>query len=155
MSESFAGAIGRKVVSRTSAEELGKLSHFVVDIGHLRVSRLVIGKGRKAQLVDWEHVSGFGPDAILLDQEESLQLAVDDGDRAAARGDFELLRNRALSELGNDVGTIDDLTFDPTTGDLLTVVLGSAEHAAAELLAAGSYAVVLSASVEELPAPDA
>jgi sporulation protein YlmC with PRC-barrel domain len=34
MSERFAAAVGRKVVSRTSAEELGKLAHIVVDVEH-------------------------------------------------------------------------------------------------------------------------
>ena len=59
MSDRFAAASGRKVVSRKSAEGLGTVAHIVVDVKRRQVASLVVGKGRKALLVDWEHVSGF------------------------------------------------------------------------------------------------
>jgi uncharacterized protein YrrD len=148
VTERFTNAVGRKLISRATAEELGNLSHLVVDVGRRAVSGLVVGKGRRAQVVDWEHLTGFGPDAIMLGDDASLHLPVDDYERAAAHGERDLLGRRTLSELGNEVGTIDDVTFDAETGELLSIVIGSREHPAADLLGAGSYAVVLSASVE-------
>ena len=71
MSDRFAAATGRKVVSRASAEELGELAHIVVDVKLRRVALLVVGKRRKALLVAWEHVSGFGPDAIMIEDESA------------------------------------------------------------------------------------
>lgn len=56
MSERFAAAAGRKVMSRASAEELGGLTHFVIDIKKRKVTSVVVGKGRKAALVDWEQI---------------------------------------------------------------------------------------------------
>ncbi len=151
MTERFAAAAGRKVISRASAEELGRLTHVVVDVGARRVSSVIVGKGRKARLVDWDRLSGFGPDAVVVDGEDALRPPADDVERAAASGDLDLIGKLALSERGNAAGTIDDVIFDPATGDLLSVVVGGRERPAAELLGAGSYAVVLEAAIEGSP----
>ncbi len=151
MSERFAAAVGRKVISRSSAEALGPLTHLVVDVPGRRVSRLVVGKGRRAQVVDWERVSGFGPDAVILDTDDALRTPADD-ERGLARGDLDMVGRRALSERGNEAGTIDDVIFDPASGEVLAVVVGAREHPASALLGAGSYAVVLGASTDEPPA---
>ena len=66
MSERFTAASGRKVISRTSAEELGSLAHIVIDVTRGQVALLVIGKGRKARILAWEDVNGFGPDAVMI-----------------------------------------------------------------------------------------
>jgi sporulation protein YlmC with PRC-barrel domain len=151
MTERFAAAVGRKVISRASAEELGRLTHVVVDVGARRVSSVIVGKGRKARLVDWDRLSGFGPDAVVVDEEDALRPPADDVERAAAGGDLDLIGKLALSERGNAAGTIDDVSFDPATGELETVVVGADERPAAELLGAGSYAVVLRAAIEGPP----
>ncbi len=151
MSERFAAATGRKVISRSSAEELGRVTHVVVDAGRRRVSSVIVGKGRKARIVDWERLSGFGPDAVVVDGEDALRSPAGDVERAAAGGDLDLLGKLALSERGNAAGRIDDVIFDPATGELETVVVGTQERPAAELLGAGSYAVVLGAAIEGPP----
>jgi uncharacterized protein YrrD len=151
VSETFRAAIGRKVVSRASAEELGRLTHLVVDVGGRRVASLVVGKGRRARLVDWEHLSGFGPDAIVIDDEASLRPAAEPWEKEATHGARGLLGMRALSELGNAAGAIDDVVFDPETGEISGIVVGQREHAGTELLGAGSYAVILGAAVDEPP----
>src|SRR5450755_567260 len=127
MSDRFATASGRKVVSRTSAEELGQLAHIVIDVSRPQVASLVVGKGRKALLVAWEHVSGFGPDAVMVTDESALYEPRDEHERAAADGKLELVGKRALSDMGNDLGSISDVVFDPATGALETVVLGDRE----------------------------
>ena len=86
MSDRFAAASGRKVVSRKSAEGLGTLAHIVVDVKRRQVASLVVGKGRKALLVDWEQVSGFGPDAVMVVDESALHPPRDDRENAAADG---------------------------------------------------------------------
>ncbi|MGI8802677.1 MAG: PRC-barrel domain-containing protein [Solirubrobacteraceae bacterium] len=149
MTERFTTAVGRKVISRATAEELGRLTHLVVDVGGRRVSTIVVGKGRRARLADWESLSGFGPDAVVLADEAALRSPEAESEKAAARGDLELVGRRALSESGNLAGAIDDVVFDPATGEVVGVVVGPREHPASELRGAGSYAVVLGASVDE------
>ncbi len=143
MSERFATAPGRKVVSRANAEELGKLAHLVIDVKQRTVASLVVGKGRKAAVIAWEQVSGFGPDAIMVADESALQPPRDAREHEAASGKLDLVGTRALSDMGNDLGTITDVVFDPETGAIESIVIGDREEPAASLLGAGSYAVIL------------
>jgi sporulation protein YlmC with PRC-barrel domain len=146
MSERFTAVSGRKVVSRTSAEELGKLAHIVVDVERCQVASLVVGKGRKALLIAWEQVSGFGPDAVMIADETALQEPRDDREQAAADGKLELVEKRALSDTGNDVGAITDVVFDPETGVIESILVDDREEPAASLLGIGSFAVIVRAS---------
>ena len=148
MSDSFSAAVGRKVVSRQSAEELGTISHLVVDATTRHVTALVVGKRRRARLVEWGRLSGMGPDAAIVETDDVLHEPADDHEHAAADGKLELLGKRALQDTGNELGTIDDVVFDPSTGELLQIVVGETEHPATLLLGAGSYAAVLSADLD-------
>lgn len=148
MSERFAAAFGRKFVSRSSAEELGALTHIVVDVKEQKVTSLVMGKGRKAVLVDWPQVSGFGPDAVMVADESALRAPRDDHERAAAEGELELVGRRVLSDLGEGMGEASDVVFDPDVGMVETFVVGERELPASSVLGAGSYAVVVKAPSE-------
>ena len=143
MSETFRAAIGRRAVSRASAEKLAPVRHLVVDVANKQVSALVIGKGRKARVVDWTDLSGFGADAVMVMDDGALRAPVDDHDKAAVAGQLELVGKRALSELGNELGKVDDVVFDPGTGHLELLVIGDQEYPATRLLGNGSYAAVL------------
>lgn len=148
MSESFRRSAGRKVLSRASAKELGAVNHLLVDAHQRQIAAVVIGRGKKAQLVEWEHVSGFGPDAIMVVDEGALRPPADDRERAAAAGKLELVGKRALSERGNELGRLDDVTFDPDTGALEDLLIGDRRVVAGSLLGSGSYAAVLDESQE-------
>jgi uncharacterized protein YrrD len=148
MSDRFAAAVGRKLVSRKSAEELGELAHFVVDVKLRRIALLIAGKRRKALLVAWEDVSGFGPDAVIVTDESVMFSPRDDRERAAVDGELELLGKRALSEIGDDLGTVTDVVFDTSSGAVETIVLGDREEPAASLLAAGSFAAIIRAGAD-------
>lgn len=144
MSDRFSAAVGRKVVSRASADEFGNIAHLVVDARSRHVSALVVGKRRKARLVDWGRLTGMGPDAAIVDGDDALREPADEREHVASEGKLEMLGKLALLETGNELGKIDDVVFDPESGQLLTIVVGSREHQASLLLGAGSYAIVLS-----------
>lgn len=148
MSERFAAAAGRKVVSRTSAEELGALTHIVVDVKERKVTSLVMGKGRKAVLLDWEQISGFGPDAVMAADESAAHRPRDDHERAAVEGKLELVGRRVLSDTGDHLGQTSDVVFDPASGVLEALVIGERDVPATSILGAGSYAVVVKAPAE-------
>ena len=148
MSESFRASSGRKVMSRASANEVGSVGHLLVDTEQRRVAAVVIGHGKKAQLVDWSQLSGFGPDAIMVVDEDALRPPADDRERAATEGNLELLGKRALSERGNELGQIDDVTFDAATGALEDLLIGDRRVPVGTLLGSGSYAAVLDESQE-------
>ena len=148
MSESFRQSVGRKVVSRARAEELGAVNHLLIDAQQREVAAIVIGRGKKARLVDWAQLSGFGPDAVMVIDEGALRPPVDGRERDGADGKLELVGKKALSERGNELGNIDDVTFDAQSGALEDLVIGERSVPAAALLGSGSYAAVLDKNQE-------
>lgn len=148
MSDSFREAAGRKVISRASAQDLGAVAHLLVDARLRQVSAVIIGRGRKVLLVDWSAVSGFGHDAVMVGDDGAPRPPADERERAAADGKLELVGKRALTERGNELGTVADVTFDPKTGVLETLRVGDREIPAGSLLGSGSYATVLDHSGE-------
>jgi sporulation protein YlmC with PRC-barrel domain len=119
-----------------------------VDARQRRVAAVVIGHGKKAQLIDWAQLSGFGPDAIMVVDGDALRPPADDRERAATEGRLELVGRRALSERGNELGQIEDVTFDADTGVLEDLLIGDRRVPAGSLLGSGSYAAVLDESQE-------
>jgi len=151
VTESFRDSSGRKVMSTASANEVGSVGHLLVDAQQRRIVSVVIGHGKKAHLVDWAQLSGFGPDAIMVVDEDALRPPADDRERAATEGNLELVGKRALSERGNELGQIDDVTFDADTGVLEDLLIGDRRVSAGSLLGSGSYAAVLDES--QAPSP--
>ncbi len=142
-SERLTTARGRKVVSRASAEQLGFIEHVVLDAEHRAVGALIVGKRRGARIVSWEGISSFGADAVMLSADEHLREPGDERERAAARGKFEPTGRRVLSDVGNELGRVDDIVFDPESGALETIIVTGVEYPGDALLGAGSYALVL------------
>jgi sporulation protein YlmC with PRC-barrel domain len=140
--------MGRKVVSRASAKELGAVNRLLVDAQKRQITAVVIGRGKKARFVEWSQLSGFGPDAVMVVDEGDLRPPADDRERSGVDGKLELLGKRALSERGNELGIIDDVNFDADTGALEDLVIGDRRVPAGALLGSGSYAVVLDKSQE-------
>jgi sporulation protein YlmC with PRC-barrel domain len=138
-------------LSRSSAKELGSVNHLLVDAQQRRIAAIVIGRGKKAQLVDWEQLSGFGPDAVMVADEGALRPPADDRERAATEGKLELVGKRALSEGGTELGKLDDLTFDTGTGALEELLIGDRRVQAGALMGSGSYAAVLDDNQQPSP----
>ena len=143
MSERFAAASGRKVVSRTTAEELGNLAHIVIDVKRRQVASLVVGKGRKALLIRLGASQRVRAGRDHGRRRERPPGPRDDRERAAAAGKLELVGKRALSDTGNDLGTVTDVEFDPVTGAIESILIDDREKPAASLLGAGSFAVIV------------
>jgi len=127
------------------------VSHLLVDAQQRRIDAVVVGRGKKAQLVDWAQLSGFGPDAVMVVDEGVLRPPADDRERAAAEGKLELVGKRALSEGGNELGELDDVTFDADSGVLEELLIGVRRVPAGSLLGSGSYAAILDQSQEPSP----
>jgi sporulation protein YlmC with PRC-barrel domain len=84
----------------------------------------------------------------MVVDEGALRPPSDDRERAAAAGHLELVGKRALSERGNELGKLDDVTFDADTGVLEDLLIGARRVHAGSLLGSGSYAAVLNESQE-------
>lgn len=140
-------ADGRPVISRASAETVGELRHVIVDAGTRSIRALhVAGGRRKAALVDWDDVAGFGPDGIVIVGEDATHPPRDDVEKAVAAGHLDLDGRLVLDDEGRAIGALEDVLFDEATGRLAAIVAAGAEHDAARLRAIGPYCVILTAA---------
>jgi len=84
-------AIGRAVVARDTAETVGQVRGAVVDVGARRIAAVQVGKGHKAQLVDWDAITGVGPDAVVIAGDASLRSGRGEREERIVKGDIALL----------------------------------------------------------------
>jgi len=128
--------MGRRVVSRASAETLGEVHDLFLSLAPAAVSALQVGKGRKAGAVPWPSIVGIGPDAVIVSDDEAV----------APHPDAHSPRGRLLlSELGNEAGTVDDIEFDDATGRLIAVSSADTVITGDRLMADGPYAIIVAA----------
>jgi uncharacterized protein YrrD len=154
----FADAEQTPVYSKASADEIGRVVRYIVTASTHSVAALQIGgRRRKAQLADWEHVVGFGPDAVVIDDEEHLRHPDSDYEQRVAAGDLDLRGRRVLTDRGYDIGALVDVEFDESTGEVTLLATGRTSVSGAGLVVIGPYAIVVRHDTvrpsEQPPAP--
>ena len=149
MSQSFRAAEGRKVIAKTTAEEIGKVKSFVVDTTASRVTALQIGgRGGSAELVDWANVNAFGDDAVIVEGADVAR-APDDREKEAVKGDIRARGTKVLTTAGYDVGKVHDVMFDGASGEIVGMMVGKKTLVPADRMRSlGSYALVIDAPIE-------
>lgn len=154
----FADAEHTPVYSKASAEEIGRVIRYVVDASNHAVAALhVSGRKHKALLADWSHVVGFGPDAVVIDDEEQLRSPDTDYEEQVAAGSLDLRNRRVLTDSGYEIGVLVDVEFDESTGEVTLLETDRTTVTGDGLITIGSYAVVVRHDAvrpaEEPPAP--
>jgi uncharacterized protein YrrD len=132
------------VYTRDSADEIGHVVRFVITPGAHRVGAVhVAGRKRRAQLIDWYSIVGFGPDAVVVDSADSLRGPGGGYEDRVVAGDLDLPGRRVLTDTGYEVGELTDVAFDEATGTLETVHTTRATVRADGLVVIGPYAIVV------------
>lgn len=139
----FSEAKGRKVVSTSTAQTVGKIATFVIDPATATVVAVVLKKSVvDGHTLQWSDITGFGADAVTINGPELLVTA--EGHLAELAGKASaVLGKRVLTESGNEIGEVRDVDFDGIDGSVRALVLASAEVAGTRLIGVGSYAVVV------------
>ncbi len=140
---SFRNSRGIPVVTKSSAEQVGTVKHFVVGGG--RIQALHIDGGKKhGQLVSWSDISAFGEDAVIITDGDVVRDASDDREGRALRDELVMLDKRVLDEIGDEHGSVADVTFDPEDGRIASVTIGDGVIVdGGRLLGVGAYAVMV------------
>ncbi|MHA3702102.1 PRC-barrel domain-containing protein [Jatrophihabitans sp. YIM 134969] len=141
---SFSDANGRKVVSTSSAETVGKVDGFVVDPVTRSVVALEIKKAESGDVLLWRDIAGFGEDAVTVADAGAIIDAPPEIDALQGK-DHELKGKRVLTVTGVDLGKVKDVDFDAQTGALTMLTLKGHEIHGSALTGVGSYAVVVQA----------
>ena len=142
----FSDAKGRKVVSTSTAETVGKLEAFVVDPASQSVVALTVKKA-DGDTLPWAALTAFGADAITVPDADAIAVATPEVEVLSDKH-HRVLGKRVLSTDGDELGSVHDLDVDPTTGRLMSLLLQGGQVDAVEgnrLIGVGSYAVVVAA----------
>ncbi len=138
----FSEAKGRKVVSTATAETIAKVSDFVVDPATRSVVAIKVKKAKSGDTVRWDTLTAFGVDAVTLPSED-LVTEPDSAVAALSGKHHRLVGRRVLTSRGDELGDVQDVEFDATTGALTALLLRGGSIDGARLVGVGSYAVVV------------
>ncbi|MGV9497973.1 PRC-barrel domain-containing protein [Streptomyces sp. NPDC003642] len=133
----FSEARGLPVLTLDDAEELGTVKALTVDavsgvVTHVRVR----GPHRRETVLPWGALHALGPDAVLVRSAAAP---------AEVPPHHELPGLRILAETGDQLGTVQDVAFEPGTGRLEAVLTAHGDLPADRLLGLGGYALVVRA----------
>lgn len=152
----FSDADGRKVVSTANAETIGKVHDYVVDPQGPRVAALLLKKTDKGlgDVLRWGDIVAFGTDAVTIEGVEKISEAGGDDLAPLLDKRNHLHKKRVLSVLGDELGTVKDIDFDPATGTVTSLVLDDkSEVPGSRLVGVGSYAVVVETDTASASTP--
>lgn len=138
----FSDASGRKVVSTSTAETVGKVDEFIVDPKSRSILAVELKKTGEGSTLRWSDIIGFGADAVTVAAAEKLTDGGDDVEALAGK-DHRVLGKRVLSTKGDELGKVKDVEFDPRSGSITALVLDSGQVDGINLVGVGSYAVVV------------
>lgn len=139
----FSETKGRKVVATASADTVGQVRELLVDPATRSVVAFRLKKYDHGEVLRWGALTAVGVDAITVADTGALTGL--DADLEPLSGKSRrMVKKRVLSTAGVDLGVVGDVTFDPASGRLSTIVLkDDTEIDASRLVGIGSYAVVV------------
>ena len=141
----FADALGRKIVSIASAETVGRVDEFIVDPSTHAVIALAVKKAQTGDILAWPAIASFGEDAVTVADAQDLTEADEHISTLAGKG-HRLLGGRVLNTLGDEIGKVHDVEFNPQSGVITALHLDDEQVAGVRLIGIGSYAVVVDAT---------
>lgn len=147
----FTQAQGLPVITADEAEPLGRVESLTIDAHTRSIACLRLSQAPKhAAAIAWDAVEAVGPDAVIV----RSRTATDPGQNTFPTH-HEALGRRVLTEDGTSHGTVKDIAFDNTTGQLRTLYTALGDIRGDRLLGLGSYAVVVRAdpSLTKSPQP--
>ncbi len=141
----FSEADGRKVVSTSTAETVGKIHGYVVDVRGPYVVALQLKKTDSGDILGWNDITAFGADAVTVGDAGKIVEAGPDLVPLLDKRNH-VLKKRVLTTTGDELGTVQDVEFDPVTGAIIGVQVGDTTVPGKALVGIGHYAVVVQVS---------
>ncbi|MGE5559858.1 MAG: PRC-barrel domain-containing protein [Chloroflexota bacterium] len=109
--------IGRPVLELNSGRYIGEAREIIVDLSSASVVGIVVQRGRwfrSTWILPFENVLSCGDGVITVADDDAL-IAHGEFDQGRSSGRQQLVGKRILSEQGRDLGTLDDIFFDPAS----------------------------------------
>ncbi|WP_432044058.1 PRC-barrel domain-containing protein [Streptomyces cadmiisoli] len=139
----FNQAKGRNVVGLATAETLATVTGLAITPSPGRVAALRLKTKSRGTLVTWNRLQAFGRDAVTVRSAADFQ--TEDDISIPADKQHDPIGKRVLTETGKDLGPVQDIEFDETTGHIQRLITADRDVPGDLILGAGSYAVVVAA----------
>jgi len=116
--------IGKPVVSMIDGEKVGVVKDLLVDPDNLRATALSLGGIPGQGLLPFEHIKSVGVDALTIETAQAIQWATGQLSTATGRPMHELKKLPVMDSSGTELGGIQDIEIDVSTGRLLSMKVG-------------------------------
>jgi len=139
----FSDIAGNPVMDNSTATSAGKVAAPIVDPVTQRVIGFRVKKSKgPGDVLLWDAIAGLGPDALTVESAERVTDPPKDlKDRASRK--LDLIGRAVLTEHGHALGKVRDIEFDPSNGQVTSLMLKDAFVDGERLLGIGNYAVVV------------
>ena len=139
----FSEATGRTVLSTGTAETVGTVAGFLVDPVTAQVVAVKLKKTHGGgDTVHWPDLASFGTDNVTVTSADVITKATGRAKDLDSKAG-EMLGKRLLTAAGTDIGTVDDIDFDPASGAVICLQTGNGPVYGDRLIGCGSYAVII------------
>jgi len=135
---------GRKVVSTGTAETVGRVADLVIDPRSRTVVAVTLRRSGHADTVLWSDITAFGTDAVTVPDGQVVKDANHAVKELSGKA-HDVLGKRVLTTLGEALGSVSDVEFDPESGAVNALVLPSGDVAGSRLVGVGPYAAIVHA----------
>lgn len=141
----FSDGVGRNVLAMKDATSLGTVSRFLMDAAGGRVAALQLSGSSERNLIDWDNVTGFGPDAVMVSGADQLRGPGNPWEERWQRGEITLGGTLVLTVEGEARGRLSDVEFDESSGRVQALITEEGVVPVDRLVAVGPYAVIIPA----------
>lgn len=146
--EMMTKALGRRVISSDDARTLGAVKTMVLDQTGRHIESLhIAGRARRAELLAWSDVAGFGPDAVIAAPGAVPHPVVDEQQADMVRGRITVLGGKVLGIDGFERGIVNEVAFETASGAVHSIVVDGVGVPAAAIRSLGHYCWVVEATV--------
>lgn len=114
--------VGRPLVIREGGEAAGKIKDVIVDESGKQVLGFVVAEGlfKGTRVAPWSGVQTIGPDSVILGTAASVVKAADAPDiKSVLDKSLKIKGVKVQTTGGKDLGVIDDVEFDDSSGAVL------------------------------------
>jgi uncharacterized protein YrrD len=138
----FSQAKGHKVVGTQNAETIATVTECAIAPSPPHVTAFRLKTRGGGNVLTWDNVQGFGPDAVTVRSADKLDTAKDaPGDPTGPR--HNPIGKQVITEAGEALGIVKDIDFDESDGRIRRLIAKDREIPGERLLGVGGYAVVV------------
>ncbi|MDH7479463.1 MAG: PRC-barrel domain-containing protein [Syntrophomonadaceae bacterium] len=113
--------LGRPVVELGSGRQVGVVEDLLLALNPARVRALKVKTGNlleTGRMLDFRAIHRIGPEAVTFLEERAEELTVEEEGNDSLRI-REIKGQRAISEAGEELGTMEDAEIDPNSGQVI------------------------------------